>query len=131
MEKEVRHYQKIHLALAIAEGESVNAWAQQNEVPLRTAYRRSGDPQVRGEVQEWRRYVLDLAIGRLARLSLKAIDAIAKLGAGAESESVQLRAWRAILADQMAVAKFSDLEHRMVEIEEQLRDRTGHTGHAG
>jgi hypothetical protein len=31
----------------------------------------------------------------------------------------------------MAVPKFSDLEYRMVEIEEQLRDRTGHTDHAG
>ena len=33
-----------------------------------------------------------------------------------ESESVQLRAWRAILADQMTVSKFSELEHRMAEI---------------
>ena len=82
-------------------------------------------------MQEWRRYVLDLAIGRMARLSLKATDGIAKLGAGAESESVQLRAWRAILADQMAVSKFSNLEQRMVEIEERLRDRAGHKDHAG
>ena len=66
-----------------------------------------------------------------AKLSLKATDGIAKLGAGAESESVQLRAWRAILADQMAVSKFSDLEQRMVEIEERLNDRTGHTDHVG
>jgi hypothetical protein len=53
------------------------------------------------------------------------------VGASAESESVQPRAWRAILADQMAVSKFSDLERRMVETEKQLRDRTGHTNHAG
>ena len=99
-------------------------------MPLRTAYRWSRDPQVRGEVQEWRRFVLNLTIGRLARLSLKATDGIAKLGAGAESESVQLRAWRAILADQMAVSKFSDLEYRMAEIEEQLSERTGHTNQA-
>ncbi len=45
----------------------------------------------------------------------------------AESESVQLRAWRAVLADQMAVSKFSDLEYRMAEIEEELRERTRHT----
>jgi hypothetical protein len=31
----------------------------------------------------------------------------------------------------MAVSKFSDLEHRMVEIEEQLRDRPGYTDHTG
>ena len=62
---------------------------------------------------------------------MKAADGIARLGEGAESESVQLRAWRAILADQMAVSKFSNLEQRMVEIEEQLRDRPGHKGRAG
>ena len=122
---------KNQLALAIARGESITAWARQNEVPLRTAYRWSREPQVRSEVQEWRRYVLDLAISRMARLSLKATDGIAKLGAGAESESVQLRARRAILADQMAVSKFSDLEYRMTEIEEQIRERTGNAGQAG
>ncbi len=50
----------------------------------------------------------------------KAANGIVTLAKEAESESVQLRAWRAILADQMAVSKFSDLEYRMVEIEEQL-----------
>ena len=131
MQEDVRDDLKSQLALMIARGKPINAWASQNDVPLPTAYRWSREPQVRGEVQEWRRFVLNLTIGRLARLSLKATDGIAKLGAGAESESVQLRAWRAVLADQMAVSEFSDLEYRMVEIEEQLRDRTGHTGHAG
>jgi hypothetical protein len=42
---------------------------------------------------------------------------------GAESESVQLRAWRAILADMMSVSKFSVLEYRMTEIEEELDKR--------
>jgi hypothetical protein len=59
-------------------------------------------------------------------LATKAADGIAELATGAESESVRLRAWRAILADQIAISKFSDLEHRMAEIEEQLRAGTGH-----
>ena len=124
MQEDVRNDLKSQLALMIARGQTINAWASQNDVPLRTAYRWSREPQVRGEVQEWRRFVLNLTIGRLARLSLKATDGIAKLGAGAESESVQLRAWRAVLADQMAAAKFSDLEYRMTEIEKQLLERT-------
>ncbi len=62
--------------------------------------------------------------------SQKAANGIVTLAKEAESESVQLRAWRAILADQMAFSKFSDLEYRMVEIEEQLSERTGHTGQA-
>jgi hypothetical protein len=62
---------------------------------------------------------------------MKAADEITRLAKGAESESVQLRAWRAIVADQMAVSKFSDLEYRMAEIEEQLNGRNGHAGQAG
>jgi hypothetical protein len=127
MQEEVRNDLKSQLALMIARGKTINAWASQNDVPLPTAYRWSRDPQVRREVQEWRRFVLNLTIGRLARLSLKATDGIAKLGRGAESESVQLRAWRAVLADQMAVAKFSDLEDRMTELEEQVEKQTGYT----
>ena len=64
MQEDVRNDLKSQLALMIARGKTINAWASQNDVPLRTAYRWSREPQVRGEVQEWRRYVLDLAIGR-------------------------------------------------------------------
>ena len=131
MPEEVPQQKKTRLALAIARGESVAAWARQNEVPRRTAFRWARDTKVRLAVEAGRRYALDRAIGRMARLATKAADGIARLGEGAESESVQLRAWRAILADQMAVSKFSNLEQRMVEIEEQLRDRPGHTDHAG
>jgi hypothetical protein len=54
------------------------------------------------------------------------VDGIVTLAKEADSESVQLRAWRAILADMIAVSKFSDLEYRMTELEEQVRERTGH-----
>jgi hypothetical protein len=51
MQEEVRLKKKTSLALAIVRGQSITSWASQNEVPLRTAYRWSRDPQVRGEVQ--------------------------------------------------------------------------------
>jgi hypothetical protein len=131
MQEEVRQKKKTGLALAIARGESITAWARQNEVPRRSAFRWASDPKVRGAVEAWRRRALNRAIGRMAGLAMKAADGIARLAESAESESVQLRAWRAILADQMAVSRFSNLEQRMVEIEEQLRDRTGDTDRAG
>ncbi len=124
-EGKVLQDKKNKLAVAIARGESITAWARQNQVSRRTAFRWAKDPQVRRAVDAWRRRSLNRAIGRMASLAMKAADGIARLAEGAESESVQLRAWRAILADQMAVAKFSNLEQRMVEIEEQLRERTG------
>jgi hypothetical protein len=48
------------------------------------------------------------------------------MGLAALDPSLQIRAWRAILADMVSVSKFSDLEYRMTEIEEEL-DRRGHT----
>jgi hypothetical protein len=119
MPEEVRIDKKSSLALAIARGQSIDAWAKKNEVPRSTAFRWASDPKVRREVEASRRQ----AIGRLSSVALKAADGIVRLAREAESESVQLRAWRAILADQIAVAKFSDLEYRMAEIEEQLRER--------
>jgi hypothetical protein len=127
MEKEVRRHQKIHLALAIAEGESIAAWAQQNGVSERTAFYWAKDPKVRREVDACRRRVVNQAIGQLTGMAMNAVDGIAHLAQGAESESVQLRAWRAVLADQIAVSKFSDLEYRMTEIEEQIGKRAEHT----
>jgi hypothetical protein len=126
MPEEVRIDKKTSLALAIARGQSIAAWAKKNEVPRCTAFRWASDPKVRRAVEASRRP----AIGRLASFALKAVDAIVTLAKEAEAESVQLMAWRAILADQMAVTKFSDLEYRMAEIEEQLSHRTGHADRA-
>jgi hypothetical protein len=103
---------------------------EKNEVPRSTSFRWASDPEVRREAEATRRRALGRAIGRLSSVALKAADGIVMLAKEAESESVQLRAWRAILADQMAVSKFSDLEYRMAEIEEQLSERTGHTDQA-
>ena len=130
MEKEVRRLKKINLALAVAEGESISAWARQTGVPERTAQRWAQDRNVRREVDACRRRALNEAIGRLTGMTTKAADRISTLAQEADSESVQLRASRAILADMIAVSKFSDLEHRMTEIEEQLHERTGYDSRA-
>jgi hypothetical protein len=92
-------------------------------VPERTAQRWAEDRNVRREVDACRRRALNQAIGRLTGMARNAVDGIAHLGKGADSESVQLRAWRGVLADLMSVSKFSVLEYRMTEIEEQLDKR--------
>ena len=124
MEKEVRRLKKINLALTVAEGESIAAWARQNGVPERTAQRWAQDRNVRREVDACRRRALNQAIGRLTGMATDAVVGIANLARAADSESVQLRAWRGVLADLMAVSKFSVLEYRMTEIEEEI-DRRG------
>ncbi len=116
---------KASLAVAIAHGESVSTSARENGVSRRTAYRWVKDPKVERSIDTWRRRVLNQAIGRMASRATEAADGIATLAKTAESESVQLRAWRAILADQMAVAKFSRLEGRLLDIEERLAESLG------
>jgi hypothetical protein len=130
MPEEVCLDKKTSLALAIARGQSIDAWAKKNEVPRSTAFRWASDPTVRREAEATRRRALGRAIGRLSSVAMKAANGIITLAKEADSESVQLRAWRAILSDQVAVSKFSDLEYRMAEIEEQLNERTGHTDQA-
>jgi hypothetical protein len=89
MEKEVRRHKKMNLALAVAEGESIAAWAKENGVPERTAFYWAKDPEVRREVDACRRRALNQAIGRLTGVAMNAVDGIAHLAQGAESESVQ------------------------------------------
>jgi len=48
-----------------------------------------------------------------------------ELGESAESESVQLRARRAILHDLMKISDFSNWEYRIAQLEEKQRARTG------
>src|SRR4051794_7517709 len=131
MEKVVRRHKKINLALAIARGQSIDAWAKKNDVARSTAFRWASEPEVRREAEATRRRALGRAISRLSSVAMKAANGIVTLAKEAESESVRLRAWRAILADQRTVAKFSDLEYRMTEVEGQISDRTGRTHHAG
>ena len=55
MPEEVCLDKKTSLALAIARGQSIAAWAKNNEVPWRTAFRWASDPKVRREVEAARR----------------------------------------------------------------------------
>jgi hypothetical protein len=125
MQQHLRKSRKAKLARAMAQGESITDWARQHGVSERTAFRWASDPEVRRSVEAWRRQALNRALGKLASLSMQAAEGIARLGESADSESVQLRAHRAVLTDQMAISRFSDLEQRMMQIEEKLRGRTG------
>jgi hypothetical protein len=109
---------KAKLAIVIARGHSILAWARKNGVPERTAFRWAKEREVRETSEMWRRTVLNQAIGRMVRCSTSAVAGMERLAKEADSEAVRLRAWRAILADQMAMARFSTLELRMTELEE-------------
>ena len=80
---------------------------------------------VRKAVESYRRRTIDQAIGRMTKHTTRAADVIVRIANDAESDSVWLRAARAIFSDMMAVSKYSGLEGRMTEIEEKLLERAG------
>jgi hypothetical protein len=128
-----RESKKGDLALALAQGHTVSAWARAHQVPKRTAYRWAADPKVRRAVEAIRRRALERAVGVMTTRATWAAKKIYNLGKTAGSESVKLSAPRAILSDMMSVSQFSTLEGRAAEVEENLRERqqTGNADWAG
>jgi hypothetical protein len=122
-EEEIPLSKHDQLAMAIALGKSISQWARENEVPTRTAYRWASEPDVRRQVNDCRRRSLDRVLGWMAGRSLRAVKTLTKLSETAKSESVQLSAARAVLSDQIAVAKHANLEFRLAEMEERVNAR--------
>jgi transposase-like protein len=118
---------KFELALAIAQGASVRAWARAHNVPRSTAHYWARHPKVRELIETCRRRSLDRVIGIMAARAPSAVEGISTLANQAESESVRLTARRTILSEMIEASKYSDLESRMANLEECLRERAGNT----
>ncbi len=109
------------LALAMASGQKVAAWARENQVAARTARTWSRSPEVREQVDRIRSRVIDRVVGRLSKNATAAADEIARLAKKATSEAVRLQASRAVLAEMMTVASYPALHGRMAELERMVR----------
>jgi hypothetical protein len=120
MSKRNNQIQKANLALAMAGGSTVKAWADANGVPDRTARTWSHSQEVLDQVEAIRREVLDRTIGRLSDNATAAADEIARLFREASSEAVRLQAARAVLAELMVVSSYAALEGRMAEVERRI-----------
>jgi hypothetical protein len=125
MSEEPRERNKLELAAALARGISISAWARANDVAKQTAQRWAHEPEVRAEVAAIRRGALDRAVGVFARRAGWAATGICKLAGGAESESVKLSAFKAVLNEYIAVSRHSGLDERMAELEEFVKKRQG------
>ena len=126
-EQEVVLSKQDRLALALVAGKTIRDWAQENGVPERTAYRWASEPEVRRQIQDWRRAAIDNTLRFMAERSAAALDRIEELGKVADSDAVRLKANRSLVTDQIALARHSNLEHRLSLIEE---DRSGKPGNA-
>jgi transposase-like protein len=112
--------QKAALALAIAGGRTVKAWAKDHDVPERTAYSWARSPEVRNLVRRIQRRAIGRAAGCLSRNAAAAAAKIARLADSAQSESIQLQAARAVLAELMQLADYADHEDRIAELERRV-----------
>jgi len=132
-ENEPLSRQKSKLVQAIANGDSVIKWAEQNSVSKRTAFRWAADPAVREKVEKSRRRALDRAIGHLSKSVNSAARGISTLAKTAESEPVRLAACKTVFTNMMSATEFNELKGRMDHLEELLheRERAGRTGQAG
>jgi hypothetical protein len=117
MAEEHRKNTKAKLALALAHGVTAAKWARSNDVTKMTAYRWAKEPLVRKAVESYRRRLIDHAIGLMAKQSTPAANTIVRISKEAESDSVRLRAARAIFSDVMTVSKYAGWEVRLAELE--------------
>jgi phosphopantetheinyl transferase (holo-ACP synthase) len=128
MSEEQRQNRKSQLARAMAKGQSVGEWSRQSGVAERTAYRWAKEAKFKAVVNSHRRRALDQSVGRLTDKLASAADAIVNLSETARSESVRLSAIKAMFASVVAMSKFTGLEDRITELEEQYHARTGSAG---
>jgi hypothetical protein len=125
MSGESRKSAKAKLAFAIAQGVSIAKWARANEVAAQTAFRWAREPAVRKAVETYRRRTIDEALGRMSKNTAWAADGIVTIAKHAESDALRFRACRAIFSDMMTVAKFSDLENRIGELQDHIQRGNG------
>jgi hypothetical protein len=128
MSEEKRQNHKSQLARAMAKGQSVAEWSRQSGVAQRTAYRWAKEAKFKAAVNSHRRRAIDHSVGRLTDKLASAADAIVKLSETAQSESVRLSAIKAMFGTVVAMSKFTGLEERITELEEQFHARTGSAG---
>jgi hypothetical protein len=117
MSNESKKSTKGHLAVAIGSGVSITAWARANGVPRATAFRWAKERAVRKGIESFRRRTVEQALGRLHKKMTGAVDTITKLSREGDCEAIRLKASRAVIAEIIAVSKYSVLEERMTELE--------------
>jgi hypothetical protein len=126
MSGEERKGRKSKLVIALLEGnKSLDAWAKENGVSRRTAYRWAKDPKVRAVVNAHRRAAVDQSLAVMSGQVTWAAQAIGDLGKNAASDSVKLGALKAVFANLVAVSKFAGFEDRLTELEDQFHAGTG------
>jgi HEAT repeat protein len=108
------------VAVLLASGCSIKGAAEKAEAGERTVHTWLEDPTFRDRVTALRAAIVERAVGCLASASTKAAVTLAKL-LDDEDPSIRLRAATAILTSMSKLRDHTEMEARMVELEQQLR----------
>jgi len=111
------------LLLALACGASVDAAAKQCDVHERTVYRRLGEPQFKAKLQALRNDMVRRACGMLTAAANEAVRTLLSLQKEATPAPVRLGAARAILEMGLKLREMVELETRMSELEELVKQQ--------
>ena len=109
-----------HLAMHMATGGSVAAFARTQEIPRRTCYLWTKEQGFTQKVSDYRAKVVDRLVGSLAKLGKAAVKEIGILATKADSENVRLAACRAILNDLISVSEFAATAKQLATLEDRL-----------
>jgi len=116
------------LALSVAAGKAVAAWARENKIPVRTAYEWHARPGFRRAVERYRRRYLDRTLGLLAKGAAESVAEEIRLAKEGEDEAIRLHAARGVVADMISVWRFAEMERRVNELERRHRERSDEPG---
>jgi hypothetical protein len=117
--KALRH----ELALAVAGGGSIRAWAKAHGISTTACYEWSREPEFKAKVERIRDRMTDRAVGTLTKNLVSAMEEMSRLARKGKQESTRLAACRAVAAD-LAGLKSQDLARRVEAMEQQLRERS-------
>jgi hypothetical protein len=107
------------LALALARGATRQEAGRVAGVSERTVYVRLSDPAFRLRVAEFRRAMIDGAIGKLATIADKAADVLGKL-LDEQAPAIRLRAASSVLEQLTRMREHVELSERLEELERHL-----------
>lgn len=113
------------LLLTLACGASVDQAARQCGLSPRTVYRRLAEPIFRQRLQKMRADMVSRTAGTLTAAAGEAVRALVDLLKPVTPAAVRLGAARAVLEIGMKVREVSDLEERMVALEQQFAAADG------
>jgi hypothetical protein len=107
------------LALTLARGATRQKAAKIAGVSERTVYVRLSDPKFRLRVAEFRRFMIEGAIGKLAMIANKAADVLGQL-LEQPNPITRLRAAQAILEQLTRLSEHVELVERLEEVEKTV-----------